>query len=537
MSTTSAKEILKPDSKQELFSCFRRDFNSNKLALGELVNNQRMKSMDTIVFINYINKSAQLNSVSDLLKGDGGYQVLSAAARAAYEFGAVADPPLANNASDAEKEKFNKSLTRMSNSNAALIADRAALRKRSDEAGYFLNKVVLPGILSSAVRPFEAKWATVITPDHFANFKEIMAYVESFQEPAKISEELELLFQEIGVAYSHSELSITLSQFEKIYTLQLEYLTRPSPNGMGRVPLDLNYPPKTDDYFIKKMIKKVAEKVPVLVYRTIIEQSRRTLPQLIDHLRGKLIRYIPNDPVVPIRANLAGESRVVTVDNVIYQQPGAQFDQRNQSIDHDDYNTDSYQQYQGYFDEYDCHVDNQILDQSVRANVGSVRYREERANSPQYQRRRAEICPHYEMGNCRYGNLCVNIHDPSEVTIKMSPEEHQLWQLQQISNVTRNNQATLTQQHGSAPSMHPTGMYRPPLPMEPFSHDQVGRGYHSGRGGRSGGSMSVPSRMVTYDQQPINHGGQTTNYGGRGGRFSGRGDNHGGRGSGGRNRY
>ena len=532
MSTTPAKEILKPDVKQELFSFFRRDFNSHKLALGELVHGQRMKALETVAFMNHVTKSAQLNSVSDLLKGDGGYQVLTDAARAAYEFGALADPPLPNNASDAAKEKFNKSLSRMSNSNAALISDRAALRKRSDEAGYFLNKVVLPGILSSAVRPFEAKWAMVITPDHFSNLKEILAYVETFQEPAQISEELDSLFPEIGVATTHSEVSITVSQFEKIYTLQQDYLTRPAPNGINRQPLDSNYPPKTDEYFIKKMVKKVAEKLPVLVYRTIIEQWKRTLPQLIDHLRGKLIKYTPNEPVVPVRANLASESRVVTVDDVIYQEPSA-FDQRH---DYDEYNTEPCQ---GYFDEYDCHVDNQILDQSVRANVGSVRYREERAHSPQYQRRRTEMCPHYEMGNCRFGNQCINVHDPNEVTVKMSPEDHQQWQLQQMNNISRNQQATLTQQRGSAPAMHPTGMYHPPLPREPYSHDQFGRGY--GRGGRIGGSMSVPSRLVTYDQQTNNPIGQnqqqTINYGGRGGRFSGRGDNHGGRGSGGRGRY
>ena len=541
MSATT-KEILKPDLKQELFSFLQRDFTSRKLACGELVHGQRMKSLEAVSFMSWTLKSAQLNNVSELLNGDdGGYQVLSVEARAAYEFGALADPPLANNATDAAKEKFNKSLTRMSNSNTALTSDRAALRKRSDEAGFFMSKIVLPGILPAAIRPFEAKWAKEVTQDHFANLKEILSHVQSFQQPEKISEELDALFQEISVVKTHSELSVMLSQFEKIYTLQKDYLTKPGVNGIGRIPLDINYPPKTGDYFLKKMVKKVAEQVPVLVYRAFIQRWTKSLPKLISNLRNQLIQYIPNEPVVPVRANLAGESRIVTVDNVVYQEPAA-FDQHNdtqvQPLEYIDQSQQSHDQ--GWYDEYDCHSDNQILDRPVQAYVGSIRYREEQADSP-HHRRRTNVCPHYEMGNCRFGDQCVNIHDPNEVMVKMSPADHQQWQLQQLNNVNRNQRAMMTQQQGSAPSMHPTGMYRPPLPMEPFSHDQLGRGYHSGRGGRSGGSMSVPSRMVTYDQQPINHGGQdpqhTINYGGRGGRFSGRGDYRGGRGIGGRGRY
>jgi hypothetical protein len=136
------------------------------------------------------------------------------------------------------------------------------------------------------------------------------------------------------------------------------------------------------------------------------------------------------------------------------------------------------------------------------------------------------------MGNCRYGDQCINVHEQGEVTVKMSPTDHQQWQLQQMNNINRNHQAEMTQRHGSAPAMHPMGVYRPPEPMAPLSkmvtYNQGGREHQSHNNGvrdngYNNGNYSndamLPSRTVTY-----NH------YGGRGRGYEGRG-------AGGRGRY
>ena len=533
MSAAPVKEVVKPDTKKELFDLFKRDFYSQRLTLGELVNGRKMKSIETVAYLRWIKKSAQSNKVSALLQIDGGYQVLSKQARKAFTMGAKADPPLTDEADDAAKEVFRLSLLRMAASQTALQNDREAQRKRSEDAAWFMASVVMPSILPEALRPFEAQWEKNIVPDHFKNMQDILAHVVSFQDNyGQLSENFDALLSEIHVATTHGAVSIVLSQFELFAALQKEYLTGADEEG-NNVPLDSNYPPKSDAYLLEKIIKKLGEKEPISAYRSTAERWKLSFSALVVKLRQSLISYSPNEPDVPIR------DRVVTLNTTVYQEDSIQYQpegndqqwgQYEQQWDHPvRANMGSIQHEQQW--DYPVRANMGSIQQRedhwdypVRANMGSIRQREDNVqhDQPFLQRRRVETCPFYAAGNCRFGDQCSNLHEQGEMTVKMSPAEYQQWQLQHMTTVNRNQQAVRTQQQGSAPSMHPSGVYRPPLPPS--------RGYNPE--GRGVEPMFPPSRVVTYDQQQLNYGGrdqqQQINYGGRGS-YGGRGDIYGGR--------
>ena len=120
MSIVKEKELKVPDMSKELFEFLTEDYKHKKLPLHLLVGGQRMSPLAAFAFTNFLNKSARLNGVSEILKGNGGYTVLSDESVLSFEQGALPDPPLEANADEAAKKKWNDGLTRMSNSTVAL---------------------------------------------------------------------------------------------------------------------------------------------------------------------------------------------------------------------------------------------------------------------------------------------------------------------------------------------------------------------------------------------------------------------------------
>ena len=173
LSTTFAmasKKLIVPVMTNEHFQHQQQQFDKKPIRF-QLLDHQglKMNSLTTFAWLNYIKFAAQVNEMSTLFDDDGkgGYEILSDAAVQAYNTGKEPDHPLGPNPTLEEQEKWNKSLTRMANSTAALKADKVERRKRSDEAGRFLSEIMLPSIKPEAIALFTSKWATESDSDHF----------------------------------------------------------------------------------------------------------------------------------------------------------------------------------------------------------------------------------------------------------------------------------------------------------------------------------------------------------------------------------
>ena len=503
----ASKKLIVPVMTNEHFQHQQQQFDKKPIRF-QLLDHQglKMNSLTTFAWLNYIKFAAQVNEMSTLFDDDGkgGYEILSDAAVQAYNIGKEPDPPLGPNPTLEEQEKWNKSLTRMANSTAALKADKVERRKRSDEAGRFLSEIMLPSIKPEAIALFTSKWATQSDSDHFANMMEIMDYAKSFlTKYGNISESLTRLLDEIPIAQNHDDMHKVLAQFESFQAMQKEYLTVENAAG-ERVPKDPNYPAKTDIYIMERLRKKISEREPVKDYRTAVStyiRNERTLPQLTTNIRRKLQEYEPNDlPVVPVRAHYAPSSndqpqpvvqpiRANHVDG--HSQPPSQMARHEEAKE--DYYTEPFHHLHQYEEPDQSWMDLPYQgEQTVHANVGRPL---ENQYQPPAQRVRMEQpqqlvpCQFNITGNCRYGNNCRFQHDQA-VQITMTPAQAQQWQYQQMVADQRHNQAMSNYQQGSSPSMHPTGAYhRPPPPTEPYNQAQQnsGRGTYGGRYGGRGG--------------------------------------------------
>ena len=187
------------------------------------------------------------------------------------------------------------------------------------------------------------------------------------------------------MARSHTDIYTLMAKFETFKNLQEECLTRLVLDD--RIPLDTNYPPKTDAYILKRMIKKIAVNDAIARYRNTVQSwitKEGSLDTLTTKVRKQLLEYNPpEEQRLAIRTNQTSTSahhhdhsasRSVALDNTIYQECDDQWEtaEQDQLVGNvDTYMEPSYQPpaqdhiYPNSFQEMDHHHFPQ-----VRAQVG-----------------------------------------------------------------------------------------------------------------------------------------------------------------------
>ena len=534
MSTTAkATDLVQPNMSGELFAFLRKDFSVKKLRLGILTkHNEKMDALDPYAYRNYLNKLVTTNKMTALFKEDGGYDVLSPSVLASFEAGAVPDPPLVADPSPEQRTTHDKGLIRVSQCLSAIKTHKAEHKKRSDEAGILVTQGIIPTILPEAIAHLTSKWAANMSTDYFAHMNEILTFIGTFQkEYSDVSERLTNTLNEIGMARTHNDVHKLVAQFDAFISLQDEYLTRLVLDD--RIPLDNNFPPKTDAYLLKQMIKKMDENPTIGRYRATVStwiKKNRSFATLSVKLREQLDEYIPSGHH-EIRTNqasastndMAPQSRIVEVNHTIFQDPQtsthAQWGGQQQELEAMEYhdvpqvhanvgrsleNTHQYYLDQE-LEDMDYHHVPQVraqvgrpLERTYQPAAGSQPSMWHEMYQPPSQRQRMDVpCTFNTTGTCRYGDMCRFQHTQN-VCINMTPQQAQQWHVQQLASNQRDQQAQSMYQQGASPAMHPTGAYmRPPQPSATAP-------YYGGR-------------TVTYNGQDGNTGRMVT-YGGRGGR-------------------
>ena len=372
----------------ELFSFLQQDFRANKLRLGILTKRDtRMNALDPFAYRNYFNRLAVTNKKTALFEADGGYSmILPPTTLEVFEIAAQPDPPLVADPTLDDLEKRDKGLLRVAHALTTIKTHKVEVKKRSDEAGIMVAQAIIPTILPEAIAHLTSKWAAEMSTDHFSHMNEILEYIGTFQKNySEIAELLIELLDEITVARSHTDIYTLMAKFEGFKNLQEECLTRLVLDD--RIPLDTNYPPKTDAYILKRMIKKIAVNDGIARYRNTVQAwitKDGSLDTLTTKIRKQLLEYNPpEEQRLAIRTNQTSTSthhhdysasRSVALDNTIYQECDDQWEtaEQDQLVGNvDTYMEPSYQPpaqdhiYPNSFQEMDHHHFPQ-----VRAQVG-----------------------------------------------------------------------------------------------------------------------------------------------------------------------